>query len=208
MKSLSILLAGGAMLALSPLALANTTTALVQTGTTTISSVTYNVYALRITTDATWTNQHLTLDLTQGSIYQDSFGGDTQPNPLFFSAAPTLQYDTFFTIPQGYPNTAGVGTSSSIAGNVSPSSTHLFVDWSAPAGSTNVPGVYTVAQLTLTSNAVGSYSGIAYDVPTAGVGVGYSGIIGAAAPEPASLAAFSLGTLALLARRKRKASAS
>ncbi len=198
MKMFHSVLAAVVLAGVPALALANITTSLVPNSGSTIPAG-YKSYDLKITSDTDWTNQRLDLTLTQGSIYQDGFGGDTQPNPLFFSIAPSLQWDTFFTTPGGFPNTAGTGTAPGFAGTNTITSTTLGVSWFDSV--TNAPGTYTVARLTLSDNAVGAYSGNGFDAQSGGTGTYFSGNINV--PEPASLAVLGLGAVALMARKRR-----
>ena len=69
---------------------------------------------------------------------------------------------------------------------------------------TSPRGTYTVARITVSSNAVGTLAGLGFDAQSGGVGTSFGGSV-AAAPEPASLAALSLGSLALLMRKRRRA---
>ncbi len=163
----------------------------------------FTPYDLKITTDTDWTNQSLTLTVTQGSIYQDALGNDVQPNPSFLSIAPSLQWDTYFTTPGGFPNIAGQGTLPSFAGSESMSTTSIHADQWFDTANTG-PGTFIVAQITLSNNAVGSFSGQAFNTLSGGNGTPFSGTFGAV-PEPTTLAALSIGSLALLARKRRSA---
>jgi hypothetical protein len=42
-----------------------------------------------------WTGAQLQVELTRGSIYQDTFGDNDPPNPAFFGSQPALEFDTF-----------------------------------------------------------------------------------------------------------------
>ncbi len=68
----------------------------------------YNTYDLEVTTDSDWSFASLLIELSGGSIYQDSAGGDRAPNPTLFSEFPTVEFDTYV---------AANGHSLSILGN-------------------------------------------------------------------------------------------
>ncbi|HVT82888.1 MAG TPA: PEP-CTERM sorting domain-containing protein [Phycisphaerae bacterium] len=201
MKSRVLLTALLAIAALPALARASITTSLVQIPNIAGEPATLKTYDVRITTDQDWTNQKLTLNLTQGTLFQETpFGADSQPNPALFAAFPDVQWDTFFTTPGGYPNVAATGTTPSFATNTQ-TATSLDVSWfdSVVTG----PGTYTVARITMSSNAVGAFSGLGFDAQSGGVGTAFSGAI-TAVPEPGSLVAMSVGSLLLIARKRRR----
>ena len=42
-----------------------------------------------------YTGSQLLIELTAGSIYQDSFGSQTPPNSFFLQVSPSVEYDSF-----------------------------------------------------------------------------------------------------------------
>ena len=117
-----------------------------------------------------WTNVRLDLQLTAGSMYQDPYGSNREPNPLLYTYFPDLEYDTYAAGPGGYPSMMSF-VESSIDNDTFAASWFDMTD----SGS----GVFRLAQITLSDDAAGSITGTVYDVLTAGVGVDFTlGILG------------------------------
>ena len=165
----------------------------------TAGSVTgYDTWEMRVTTDTDWTNSIMDLTLTSGTLYQDGVGGNTEPNPAFFTVFPTLEWDTYAAVPAGYPALAG------FAGTPTIDTTGFDASWfdSVSGGA----GTFTVARITLSNSAAGTITGKSYDIDTAGVGVSFdewSIVGGEIVPEPATMVLLALGGLGVLVRKKR-----
>ncbi len=160
----------------------------------------HDVYDLIITTDTDWTNSRLDMVLTQGSFYQDSFGDDRPPNPAFFSIAPTLEFDTYFAgADRADTNFAGqVGTPQRTI-----TDTVLGISWFD--NNLNIgAGTFQIARITVTQDAVGSFTGKSFSLENAGLGQSFSGSL--PIPEPASLALMMVGGMMLLKRQRRRQS--
>jgi len=128
----------------------------VQTDTVDIGGVSYTVYEMKVTPLTDWTNARMELTLASGTLYQDeAYGSDTEPNPAMFPLVENLRYDTYAAAPAGYPALA------SFAGERAVDETHFNVSW-FDTGNTG-PGMFTIAQLTLSSDAEGDIWARVYD---------------------------------------------
>jgi len=124
-------------------------------------------FDLVITTTADWTNSSLKFALSEGSFYNAGDGGDgpTTPGQWSTPGFQHLRHDTFvagppdFTAPLliigRHPSDGGGLPAIFSAGTVS-------VLW-ADTSSTYGPGAYTIARLTVSNDAVGSFFGSAFD---------------------------------------------
>ncbi len=160
----------------------------------------YRVWNMMTDVDSDWTNARLDLILTSGTLYQDVNGDDLRPNPTWFGLAPTLEWDTFLTVPGGYPNIVGVADDPPYMGDTS-----ITASWFDSVVGT--AGVYKIAQITLSTDAAGTVSGKVYDVDTQGDGVllapGWYVDGGAFVPEPATLVLLAIGGIGALLRKRR-----
>lgn len=159
-----------------------------------------------------WTSSATTAQLSGGkTFYQNSFGGNTTPNPAFFPLAPELQWDTFATQPGSYPN-SNDGTSPGTFGTttVDGDTFNIGVLDTANTGD----GTFTIARYSIVSPpnrpgltlantglVVGTLSGTTTAKNSGGTLIPYSFNI-YQVPEPATLSLLVLGGLAGLLRRR------
>ncbi len=165
-----------------------------------IGGTTYRVWDMMTDVDSDWTNARLDLILTSGTLYQDSFGSDVEPQPAFFPMVPTLEWDTYLQVPGGFPAAVGLAGDPPYM-----SDTSITASWFDSVVGT--AGVYKIARITLSTDARGTITGKVYDVDHAGEGVpipcmwieyGTICII----PEPATLALLAIGGVVLIRRRR------
>lgn len=165
----------------------------------------YVTWDVAISSTSDWTNGRLDLVLMSGTIYNDPWGSDVQPNPALFAFVPTLEWDTFVTLPESFPNIDSVGNlpaielSTKVFGD-----TQLYVIWFDSMDNPPVDNK-VVARLTVSRAAQGTLSGKMYDADTQGVGMPFECAFvhgGPLFPEPATLVTITIGALSLLLRRR------
>lgn len=158
----------------------------------------YRVWNMMADVTTDWTNARLDLILTSGTLYQDSYGSDVHPNSDFYGMVPTLEWDTFTTVPGGYPAAVGVADGGM-------TDTTIAMSWFDSVVGT--AGIYQIARITLSTDAAGTITGKVYDVETAGVGVPLPAELyiedGAIVPEPATLVLLAIGGIGALLRKRR-----
>jgi len=112
----------------------------------------FNTFDLEVISNYDWGTSALVLELTQGSIFQDVTGGNTAPNAGSFGAFPTLEFDTYVTSPTGTPWVVVGATQVPVLFDA----TGLNVDWFNTIA--NETGTYDLARITLSDDAVGTWS--------------------------------------------------
>lgn len=153
----------------------------------------------------------LLIELTSGSIYQNAFGTDTAPNSALIPAFPEVAFDSFVTL-GGYttatadavPGFAGGAVDLGGAPGLTFDTALIDVSFFVPGGTTISNQLdYPLARVTLTDDAVGTWSMIAVSNGTESLQTG--GIVSngqMVVPEPAGLLALLAG-LPLMLRRNR-----
>lgn len=152
-----------------------------------------------IDSDTDWTAGAILLELTSGSIYQDTFGGDVNaPSGPIINAFPSSAFDTYVGDPHGGASIAGGALDIPGAGAQEFSTSRLSVAWNSAGADTADVGLVVIARITLSNDAFGlltlaltesgSTEKTLISIPING-------------PEPASLALLGLGGLAVLRRR-------
>jgi hypothetical protein len=162
-----------------------------------------------------WLSAVMSIELTQGTIYQHGAGNNVPPNPLFFPIYPGVQYDTYVT------NGAGASVSLDAAVDLGYAATGVplsdadsyALSWFTSA--TGDIGSLMLARVTLSSDAVGTWQinatanngndpAFAWSVldGTEQYGEIANGVM-LIIPEPATMALLAFGGVAALIRRKR-----
>lgn len=161
-------------------------------------SSSYKTFDLVVTvsTGNDWASAELRGVLTQGSFFNHLVGGNNYPNPSLFASFPALPYDTYITAPNNTP--PGAQLSHPIDASGSPIFTPTLTSAAWADFSNTGSGVFTIARLTMTSDAVGTFTG---QVVEAGAtsGVPFSFIV----PEPSVLGLSGVCALFLSRRRSR-----
>ncbi len=134
----------------------------------------YRTFDLQVTTGSGWTNSRLDLTLSAGTLYQDALGGHTAPNPALFGMFPSLEWDTFVTSADGYPNPGGTGQPS-LVGTTVMTDQQMGVSWFSAAGAG--AGTHTIARLTFSNTAQGQFTGMSFEPAAPGVKAWFTGTI-------------------------------
>ena len=158
----------------------------------------YTSWDLMVTTSTNLAVMEMILEAdAAGDIYQDAVGGITEPNPGLFPSFPSLEFDTYVTMPPTY----------SVIGppvDIDPASSLVFDDqtlsitWAAAGGAESGPGTFQVARVTLKDDATGTWRFMGWE--TGADGQYFEGTL-ADIPEPATLGLLVIGGLLLLRRR-------
>jgi hypothetical protein len=147
-----------------------------------------------------WSMASMVIDIEAGEVWQHLLGWDYPPNPGSVWEWPSLEWDSFVTFPEAYPNTLSSQFFGFIVGGSFQSATTggepiMWVDLT-----TNQEGPYILARLTVTEDFVGQIRGNAYFSETGWDRYPFSFWI----PEPGTLAGL-IPLAALAARRARVA---
>ncbi len=156
-----------------------------------------------IQSDTDWTAAAILLELTRGSIYQDTFGGDVNaPSAAIINAFPSAEFDTYVGDPHNGASIAGGALDIPGAGLQEFSTSRLSVAWNSAGADTADVGLVAIARITLSSDANGHMAlALTEAGSTAKTLVFVPFVNGVITPEPASLALLGLGGLAVLRRR-------
>ncbi len=143
-------------------------TTFVRVNTVEIDGTVYNVYDMMATQGSDWTNAILEITLTTGEFYNHFVASDSEPDPTLFGSFPDLEWDTYASVPGGYPTLASF-TPNSQFGQAGPTgdpetephfpvtNTHIKAGWfdTVKRGA----GTFKIARLTLSSHAAGTIDG-------------------------------------------------
>jgi FG-GAP-like repeat len=144
----------------------------------------YNTYDLQVTATADWTVGALLLTVTQGTIYQDAFGGPNPQTIVYPGATPAVAFDT--GVGGDAPSISIVGGAGDLGGdNLQFDETELDVSWFNSR--TTDTGTFSIARITLSDDAVGTWSYTALSAPgdrAADTGNFTAGSLISAAPAP------------------------
>jgi hypothetical protein len=141
-----------------------------------------------------WTTATMTAELTGGATFINfnPFG----PPPIWW----LYPYDTFFTSPEWFPNTADTGFVGFVPGSPIETPEYLFGGWYDTVDTGN--GEFVIARLSVNDPGVEAYLDIFLQVAAANTGgqlFDYEWHI--PVPEPGGLVSLALGGLALVRRR-------
>ena len=115
----------------------------------------YTTADLQVTTTSDWTGAALLLELTQGSIYQDGAGGNTQPSSGLINAVPSVEFDTYVAANDNSVIVAG--GAGDVGGNgLQFDTSELDITWVDTA--TNDTGTINIGRISLSDDAVGTWS--------------------------------------------------
>ena len=138
----------------------------------------FNVWEMQVTTETDWTNARLDVDLWSGEMYAHPLGGITEPIQSQKDAIDDLEYHTWLTVPGGGGE---VDVPIVLAGEIiMPTAggqrTRIGASW----GNTDTTdiGTFSIAQITLSTDAEGWLELICFDVETEGLGAGFRSSIG------------------------------
>jgi hypothetical protein len=173
----------------------------------------YDTYLLRVNQEGEhWASADLQGSLSTGQFYAPALGGDKE-NPAFYPVVPQLRADTFVTTPDVNQNGDTANHDAVVLGGATVPVNHgalpavvgpggiIDVAWGDTKAATSAVGngTWTVAQLTLTKNSIGSFAGrMGGTSTTAGVPFNFTIPI----PEPMSASLLALGGLLGLRRRR------
>jgi len=160
-----------------------------------------------VTTDSDWLISELIVQPDEdGLIYQDDLGNANpqSPNPAFFSAFPSLEFDTY--VSDGVPGEVVViipPVDLDGPPEVIFDTDQISIAWHTDA--TDDIGTLVLARVTLKDTATGTWSFLTTAVPIDGPRVEASGPIvdGHMVPEPITVSLLVVASLGLIRRRRR-----
>lgn len=115
----------------------------------------YVTQDLRVDTQDDWFGAAIVLELESGTIYQDGFGNDVEPNPFLLAYYPSVAFDTYMT--GGGSWGIGVLGAGGDAGGHDQQFDAQRLDASWKSNSTNEIGVTPIARITLRADAAGRW---------------------------------------------------
>ncbi len=141
----------------------------------------YHTYDLQVTTDSDWMSAALLLELTSGTIYQHELGSNTAPNQAVVDVVPALGFDT--SVGGDVSNVSVAGGAGDLGGGALQfDDSVLSISWfNASAGDT---GTFAIARITLSDDAVGTWSYYTFSGDATGSGTIESGVLQITAPGP------------------------
>lgn len=175
---------------------------------------------MMIQTSTDWMGSQLLVELQQGSVFQQPVaqgGGNFPPFPALFSLYPALEFDTFLTGGQNDPTRPPAGIAGGAvdlggqaAARFGEDTTGIDVAWFTTT--TNDTGELTVARITLSADAMGTWKAlVAVRSGSGGENHVFQGpvVSGQMVPEPGSVgllggAALVLGLLLVRSRWTRR----
>ena len=169
------------------------------------------VYDLTASFTGQYTGAQLIVELTAGSIYQDTAGGTTPPNQAVINAIPTLEWDTFVAQgssvadgPSGNPSPGGGAVDLGGAAAAVFSNAAINQAWNPSGGQTGTSDQtdFLLTRLTLSNDALGTAQWL---VSAAGTPLSLSLPIvdGKAIPEPTTMVLAAFGLIGVVASRRR-----
>ncbi len=115
----------------------------------------YNTFDLQVTTTTDWTIGALLVNLSQGTFYQDVMGSVTQSNPALIPFFPSVEFDT--AVGGDAPGVSAAGGAGDLGGdNFQFDESEL--DIAFYNASTSDIGTFGIARITLSDDAVGTWS--------------------------------------------------
>ena len=123
-------------------------------------------------TNTDWLSGEIILELDTGTIYQDPGGSNVSPNPAGFGFFPSLEFDTYLS---GSPSVSILSGALNLGGSPSARFDVTVLDATWFSLTSNDIGSLTLARVTLSEDASGTWSILAYsagDGPDAPLGIG------------------------------------
>ncbi len=189
------------------------TASIVSVSNTSVAALSnYVTQDVHLANSTRWLNSQILLTLTSGSIYQDQFGGNVNPNSALVGVFPSLAYDTF--VSSGSVSESGndpsiIGGAVNLGGASASTFTSAAIDVAWGSNTSTVIGDLDLARITLSKTANGTFKFLANTVGTSVntvfTGTVTNGVISLIpVPEPATFAMLGIAGLGMLFVRKRK----